>query len=87
MLRTTAVVLYLCLVVAVTGTWVTGQFWVSVVATAGVLVSGAVALSLSRWTADDEAGDTAEVHHLVPPHGSPRSAAYREGAGGLGRAA
>jgi hypothetical protein len=87
MLRTVVVLLVLCLVGAVVGTAVTGQFWLTVVALAGALVLGATALSLVRMPDDEKADGGADVRPLVPSRPRPGAAAHEEGAGWLGRAA
>lgn len=69
MLRTSVALSVLCLIAAVAGTAVTGSYWVSVAATAGVLVFGAVALSLVRMPDDEEtSGGGADVRPLMPSH-------------------
>ncbi len=92
MLRTVVVLLVLCLVGAVAGTAVTGQFWLSLVAMAGVLVLGATALSLVRVPDDadlddEEAGGGADVRPLAPPCRLPAATVTGKENGGLGRAA
>jgi hypothetical protein len=88
MLRTSVALCALCFVAAVTGTAVTDLFWVSVAATAGVLVSGAVAVSLVRIPVDeDAAGGRAVVRPLTPSRRTSRPDAPPSHTGRLGRAA
>jgi hypothetical protein len=87
MLRTVVVLLVLCLVGAVAGTALTGQFWLTLVAVAGALVLGATALSLVRMSDDEEADGGADVRPLTPPRRLPGSAVTGKETDGLGRAA
>jgi hypothetical protein len=87
MLRTTVVLLVLCLVAAVAGTALTGQFWLSLVAMAGALAFGATALSLVRPAADEEANGGADVRPLTPSRRLPRAFLPGNRTGGLSRAA
>lgn len=87
MLRTTVALLVLCLVAAVAGTAVTGQFWLSLVAMAGTLAFGATALSLVRMPDDEEADGGADVRPLTPSRRLPRASLPGAGTGGLSRAA
>jgi hypothetical protein len=87
MLRTTVALLVLCLVAAVAGTAVTGQFWLSLVAMAGTLGLGATALSLVRPAEDEEADGVADLLPLTPLRRSPATAVLANGAGRRERAA
>jgi hypothetical protein len=75
MLRISVALLVLFLVATVTGTAVTGLYWVSVAATAGVLVSGAVVVSLLRMPDDEEAAGGGAVARPMTPS---RRASHRD---------
>jgi hypothetical protein len=87
MLRTTVALLVLCLVAAVAGSAVTGQFWFSLVAMAGTLGFGAAALSLVRIPDEEEVEVGADVRALTRPRRLPTASLHRGGTGGLSRAA
>ena len=92
MLRTTVVLLVLCLITAIAGTAVTGLFWLSLVAVAAALVLGATALSLVRMPDDGlveggEADGGADVRPLTLSRRLPGTTATARGTGDLGRAA
>lgn len=89
MLGLVVALLVVCLGAAVAGVVIPGLFWLTVVALAGILGTGAVGVSMLRPREGDEASPAerrAELRSITPARTGPHSRASQDG-GGASRAA